>query len=976
MELAFHQIVTWLTDGKDRLKAKKLFQNLSEWPSCNEPETKIGVAYKCLKAQIQQELHDEHVDAKRIYNDLFTQIKRHDWDIPHVKHRVLRGLITSCLVINELDSAVYYARLSYEVRKSNSEKYACDFVHDCFLYAYCLIENGMDDDALPIAQEAITLATDECPENSIENIDAHRIMGYFYVKSHYKATRALPFYLRALRKSLARNDADRAFKSLYYICRTGVLSNDQRIIDDHLFYFDTIYQMADEIAKVKIRLAKLDVEHSMQVRGGDINKSIETKKQFLNVLREHLPERTTAIFDGITALIEKYILIDDKPMIQFYLLELENFASVNELNKNQKLNFFDVKSTALSKLGQWQLAKLEADKGLDELVNFKTYNQKEFPSINEISDLFYYRKYLMILAQYHADKYKSSGSIMALKDQYRYLNQVVVAIMAMIEKDDERVAIQAQKEIAADFENLILITLRLSKVNDDPEYVTKAFQLAELASNLTFLRGRKRSTSITRNPLSDSLIAKKRHLQKSLSMKTDFTLSDATLYKEHEMTRLDDQLELSKIDLLLESTEPLYMSNIRAIKSLDVQAFQKNYLTTQSAYIKLFSYNHVFAFVVLPDTVHCVHFPLDYEMSELLNGYIRVSSAPNCSVSDFSHFSRSLYLKLFDPIEKLLPNSVSHLCIAPYGQFSNISFEGLLIDESLNKLNFSTLPYLINKYSVSYSYSAIDLINYNSNVSDEYVKILAVSPRYLLKQDDTQLWVRESADSSLLLSPLRGALDEIKEICKIIPGSTMLSGDRATKAQVQSELREHSVWHFAMHAQVADEYPMENCLIFPRDAINDRRLTAAEVYAMNVEAEMVVLSACNTGVGKIDYRNGSMSLSRAFAFSGARSTVLSLWQSPDQSTADIFPIFYEMLQNGYPKNKALQLAKTAYVKNSLFDELAHPFYWNGITIWGDTSPVKLRTNWLDRKKLYVLCALLTWAIAYMIHQITAKRKMK
>ncbi len=128
---------------------------------------------------------------------------------------------------------------------------------------------------------------------------------------------------------------------------------------------------------------------------------------------------------------------------------------------------------------------------------------------------------------------------------------------------------------------------------------------------------------------------------------------------------------------------------------------------------------------------------------------------------------------------------------------------------------------------------------------------------------------------------------------------------------------------------------MLSSLYFSADKKNeDGYLTAAELYEMDIDVDLVVLSACNTGVGKYNYASGPMNLARAFAYSGAKSTILSTWPAPDQATSILFPTFYSHLINGDTKDVALQAAKTDWLANTGDDLFNHPYYWNAFSLWG------------------------------------------
>jgi hypothetical protein len=125
-----------------------------------------------------------------------------------------------------------------------------------------------------------------------------------------------------------------------------------------------------------------------------------------------------------------------------------------------------------------------------------------------------------------------------------------------------------------------------------------------------------------------------------------------------------------------------------------------------------------------------------------------------------------------------------------------------------------------------------------------------------------------------------------------------------------------------------------------------------------------VLSACNTGTGKLERGEGIISLARGFFYSGIPSVVMTLWEIEDHSSADLITLFYENLKKGMTKDVAMQQAKLDYLQGS--DQLhSHPYFWAGFVVIGKTEPlpssypVPIRNLfiWIALPVLLITCAL-------------------
>ena len=124
----------------------------------------------------------------------------------------------------------------------------------------------------------------------------------------------------------------------------------------------------------------------------------------------------------------------------------------------------------------------------------------------------------------------------------------------------------------------------------------------------------------------------------------------------------------------------------------------------------------------------------------------------------------------------------------------------------------------------------------------------------------------------------------------------------------------------------------------PQDTTEDNDLYAIELYDIRLNAQLAVLSACETGLGKIRQGEGVMSLARAFAYAGVPATLMSLGQVEDGATRSLMVDFYRHMKTGMSKDDALQKAKLNYLKNC--EPLrASPYYWGGFVASGNMEPL-------------------------------------
>ena len=303
---------------------------------------------------------------------------------------------------------------------------------------------------------------------------------------------------------------------------------------------------------------------------------------------------------------------------------------------------------------------------------------------------------------------------------------------------------------------------------------------------------------------------------------------------------------------------------------------------------------------------------------------------------DYKKIAYNLYEELLAPINERLVGD--QLIIVPDGLLWHLNFELLLTEESSSEAP-SEFPYLLKDYAVTYANSATLYFN-----PFEGSKSATKQEGCLAFSFSDQATVLDSQNMSLATlrdvgDDLPGTRKEIKAIANIIDGQYYFGSD-ASEATFKKNANKYKILHLALHGEVDNENTRNSKLYFTKstDTVEDNLLYSHELFALNIPAELTVLSACNTGTGKIDKGEGIMSLGNAFQYAGTKSLLLSSWEVPDDTTPELMQYFYTNLKEGMNKAKALQQAKLQYLKTA---DLYHdaPFYWGGFYLIGDVAPI-------------------------------------
>lgn len=322
------------------------------------------------------------------------------------------------------------------------------------------------------------------------------------------------------------------------------------------------------------------------------------------------------------------------------------------------------------------------------------------------------------------------------------------------------------------------------------------------------------------------------------------------------------------------------------------------------------------------------------ELNTLRNSLAKApSDLPQAYKADYQLFceiSHSLYQKLVAPVVDL--EKIDDLLIIPDGALGYIPFEVLITSPEVasNKLSYAELSYLFNRCKLRYEYAAAFLDHsYNRKRKDK--KLLGFAPVYGENIEGGTMGMRSEWQA------LRYNQDELQEIYNQIGGKTYL-GENATKSHFLSEAPDCSILHLAMHGFINDKDPLYSGLVFSPEPIAEGDsnkfglLYAYELYSLSLQAELAVLSACNTGNGQLRKGEGIMSMARAFRYAGCPSIVMSLWTADDRSTIRLMEFFYKNLAKGMEKDAALQAAREEYFASTRRD---HPYYWAGFVLIGE-----------------------------------------
>ncbi|MBU4230731.1 MAG: CHAT domain-containing protein, partial [Proteobacteria bacterium] len=307
-----------------------------------------------------------------------------------------------------------------------------------------------------------------------------------------------------------------------------------------------------------------------------------------------------------------------------------------------------------------------------------------------------------------------------------------------------------------------------------------------------------------------------------------------------------------------------------------------------------------------------------------------------------------LYENLVKPIVPHI-KSIKNIIIIPHRVLNYINFESMNVKGNDN--NISGNQYLINFYTISYlpSISVFQLLSHRDKNRSGIDKslLLYANPNFERDEriEEKKGEINVGRGEKTQLQNLALSLKEANDIKKYFSSSKICTGMEATEDNFKTLAPNYKIVHVATHGILHDN-PQFQGLTFSYNEKNQEVdiLKTYEVYRLNLNCELITLSACETGISqKLENigLDGVEGISRAFLYAGTKSLVVSLWQVADESTSILMSEFYKnYIQEGMSKSEALRQAKLSLIKMSkkvgkLEISYAHPFFWAPFILIGD-----------------------------------------
>lgn len=821
----------------------------------------------------------------------------------------------------DYNQALEYQKNAYRILKKDSVKYILNFQDSKFNIAEIQLKLGYNNEAIKFAKKNLNSVSPELKPKLFDLI----------------AT--------AFKNSIEIGSADK-----YYLvaikCLVGLYGEENaELISEYLAY------------------------SSFLMSQKDYEKALLYSTKAKSIVLKFYGEKSTTYAEVLANFGDYYYLKNSDAG------QMDDFRAQRKKNLNEAIQYYQ--NAAVSLVDSFQIKDPFVEPPLKNVlsdIQLVDVLKKKALSMEKLADI-----YLSEFDYKNSIKYYNA-SLNSLSNAIELIHRLQIGF----ESEESKFFLSQNQE--STFSEAINISFKLHHQTKKREYVDRAFEFSERSKSSNLLASVKDVKAREFGGIPDSLVKKENILKGNIANYTSMlfeanhatvpdsqkvNLYSAKIFKyNEEYNRLIDSFE----ELYPQYYSLKYENKVVGIK--DIQSKINNRQSLLEYYIKepgsTADKGEIYRFLITKDSVSFSKEIIDYSFANNIQSVYDFLVNPNylyTKKKDFVGYSTAafgLYEKLIKPVAKTV-NGTS-LTIIPHGKLSFIPFDALLSQmPDTSVMNFRDLNYLVRDYAINYSYSATLLYSYFNQKKKSSKSILVFSPQY----NPQEARVDPETAVPYFLSALPGAKDEVKSISRFI-SSVSFVGLLAQENTFKEKAPEFDILHLAMHTIINDSLPMLSKLVFSKPdqkSIDDGFLNAYEIYNMKLNARLAVLSACETGSGKLQRGEGVMSVARGFIYAGCPSIVMTLWKVEDKSGVKIMEDFYHYLSKGKQKDVALRMAKLNHLKNS--DPLtAHPHFWLGYVNIGNPEPL------YTSKDVYFVIFLFVAVILIFVDWHFRRRRLK
>jgi CHAT domain-containing protein/tetratricopeptide (TPR) repeat protein len=577
---------------------------------------------------------------------------------------------------------------------------------------------------------------------------------------------------------------------------------------------------------------------------------------------------------------------------------------------------------------------------------------------------------------------KQDNFELALKN-YEKAIEVVESLRSRIQISDYKAGFLRDKIEA--YHGMINLLFKLYKLNPSFEYIKKAFNFAERAKARAFLDSLAESQVEIGKGIDPLLRKQEKEITRAISrIYTQLVNSNPTKEERKRMLAELDNLEneLEEIKRKIIQKSPAYAS-LKYPEPIILEETQTKLLDEKSVFLEYsLGKENSYLFVVTKNDIKMYALPSQKKIEKKVYNYLQFISQPSPQKEKIKkgynagyQLFKTLILPAFQEI-----NNKEKLYVIPDGILYYLPFETLIMKNKGKKVKF-----LIEKYEIAYAPSTSvlrEIISRGREEEKNKRSLIAfgdpVFGKAEITGDKTQFIIRRGlySEAGFKFNRLKFSGIEVNKISALFPKEKkdIFLRERAKEEIVKfRDLRKYKIIHFATHGFIDDIRPSRSAVILTldNDPKEDGFLQMREIFNLDLNADLVTLSACQTGLGKLIKGEGIVGLNRAFFYAGASSVLMSLWTVNDHAGAQFMERFYYHLKNAKPKAKALRKVKLEMIRSKT--SLSHPYYWAGFILSGESESKIINSSFFNI--FYYILQISLLSIAFLFVFLFFKKKL-
>ncbi len=566
-------------------------------------------------------------------------------------------------------------------------------------------------------------------------------------------------------------------------------------------------------------------------------------------------------------------------------------------------------------------------------------------------------------------KKRDSATLMKLFNQCRLANDFFEKYKyTNVEPSSIRLYFKNAKQI---YEREIAACNAMPSQGQSYAYVDTAYMTSGKVKANMLLKSFYESEAKQLANIPDSILIKEKQLNRKINQlekelflelqKEDNKIYSTILEKEYVI--LESKRSLDELKNDIGKKYPKYFQLVYDHQVPNIKKIQKELLLPDQALLEYFvGDSSIYLFYIDEQTVALLNIKKDFPLEKWVNqmrdgimGYweaeVKTNELAQYYRKQYTEAAYNLYKKLIGQIRDKVVMKRS-LVIIPDGVLGYLPFGVLLTEPIVQTDNFRDFPYLLKEKALSFAYSSALLLSIKKRKTGKKAskKLLVVAPEFTgstiekIEPDTFQpIIVEEIIHLRNILSPLIYNKSEAVTLLGLMDGD-ILESENATVENFINLAADYQILHLTTHGQANDESGEYSYIAFSeyKDKKELPYLYTKDLYNLSLNADLVTLSACETGIGELQLGEGIIGQTSGFFYAGAKSMATTLWNIDDASTSDLMAYFYANIESGMRKDIALQKAQLDYLK---YEEKPHPYFWASFILAGDISPVN--TGWCN-----------------------------